>query len=145
MAGPPPQTFRLARFGAPGRLRVADTSIEAARVIIATGATPAVPAGWRERLGDRLVVGDDVFEWDALPESVAVVGTGVVGLELARRCTGSGCGWLFGRSQRVGPLTDPALQAAVAGWINATLPYSGNVGEPRVEPRRGWRGRHLEG
>lgn len=124
----------LARFEAPGRLRVADTCVEAARVIIATGATPAVPAGWRERLGDRLVVNDDVFEWDALPESVAVVGTGVVGLELAQALHRLGVRVrLFGRSQRVGPLTDPALQAAVAAWINATLPYSGNVGEPEVD------------
>ena len=41
--------------------------------MIATGSRPAYPADWNE-LGDRLVMNDDVFDWDDLPESVAVFG-----------------------------------------------------------------------
>lgn len=122
-----------ARFVAPGVLAVGETRVHAGRVIIATGAVPSVPPGWRDRLGDRLIVNDDVFDWTTLPASVAVVGTGVVGLELAQALHRLGVRVrLFGRSRRVGPLTDPALQAAVTHWIEATLPYSGNVGEPDV-------------
>ena len=55
-----------------------------------------------------------------LPRSVAVLGTGVIGLELAqalhRLGVRVGC---LGRSGRVGPLTDPALQASVARALRA--------------------------
>ena len=44
--------------------------VNAATVVIATGSRPAVPP-LLANLGDRLVVNDDVFEWDDLPESVA--------------------------------------------------------------------------
>jgi dihydrolipoamide dehydrogenase len=55
------------------------------RIVIATGSRPAVPAGLaRKALGDRLIVNDDVFDWTDLPASVAVVGAGVIGLELAQ-------------------------------------------------------------
>ncbi|HWH73533.1 MAG TPA: FAD-dependent oxidoreductase, partial [Methylibium sp.] len=57
--------------------------VEAGRTIIATGSRPVVPADWRAALGERLIVNDDVFDWDTLPRSVAVVGAGVIGLELA--------------------------------------------------------------
>ena len=63
-------------------------------------------------LGERLIVNDDVFAWQTLPRSVAVIGTGVVGLELAQALHRLGVRVrLYGRSGRIGPLTDPALQA----------------------------------
>ena len=71
-----------------------------------------MPAVSREAAGDRLIVNDDVFAWESLPQSVAVLGTGVIALELAQALHRLGvrvC--LYGRSERVGPLTDPVLQA----------------------------------
>src|SRR5205085_4327730 len=44
-------------------------------VVIATGSRPVVPA-MLQSLGDRLIVNDDIFEWDTLPRSVAVFGPG---------------------------------------------------------------------
>ena len=71
-----------------------------------------MPEAWRRALGDRLIVNDDVFDWNDLPRSVAVVGAGVIGLELAQALHRLGVRVrLYGRSERVGPLTDPALQA----------------------------------
>jgi len=46
--------------------------------------SPYVPEGWREALSDRLLINDDVFDWADLPGSVAVVGPGVIGLELGQ-------------------------------------------------------------
>ena len=40
--------------------------IHARSIVIATGSRPAVPPMLRD-LGDRLVVNDDVFDWDTLP------------------------------------------------------------------------------
>ncbi len=134
-----PEAHRLqgrARFLAPGVLCVNDDlRINAARIVLATGATPNIPEGWRERLGDRLIVNDDVFDWTTLPGSVAVVGTGVVGLELAQALHRLGVRVrLFGRGGRAGPLTDPAMQSAVKAWLQTTLPYSGNAAN--LEARR---------
>jgi dihydrolipoamide dehydrogenase len=61
-------------------------------------------------LGDRLVVNDDVFEWTDLPESVAVFGPGVIGLELGQALHRLGVRVkVFGRGGGVGPLSDPEL------------------------------------
>jgi len=99
------------------------TRVEARRIVIATGSHPNVPAEWREAAGDRLIVNDDVFAWQSLPQSVAVLGTGVIALELAQALHRLGvrvC--VYGRSERVGPLTDPALQAAARKIFADELP-----------------------
>ncbi len=85
--------------------------IEAERIVIATGSRPVWPASFND-LGDRLIINDDVFEWDDLPESVAVFGPGVIGLELGQALHRLGVRVLmFGRGGTVGPTTDPDIQA----------------------------------
>lgn len=87
------------------------TTIKAARVVIATGSSPTFPPAWKA-LGDCVVTNDDVFEWDDLPESVAVFGPGVIGLELGQALHRLGVRVkVFGRGGGVGPLADPALLA----------------------------------
>ena len=111
-----------ARFLSPTRLRVDDsTEVEARAVVIATGSVPSVPPPLRE-FGDRLIVNDDVFEWQTLPESVAVFGPGVIGLELGQALARLGVRTvLLGRGGRIGPLTDPALVEATQRHIGAEL------------------------
>jgi len=101
-----------ARFIDDRTLQIDDhTQIRAARVVIATGSHPTVPAQWREGAGDRLLINDDVFSWQTLPKSVAVLGAGVIALELAQALHRLGVRVrVYGRSARIGPLTDPALQ-----------------------------------
>jgi dihydrolipoamide dehydrogenase len=101
------------------------TRVVASRIVIATGSRPALPDTWRRDLGERLIVNDDVFDWAALPRSVAVVGTGVIGLELAQALHRLGVRVrLYGRSERVGPLTDPALQALARDGFARELPLT---------------------
>jgi dihydrolipoamide dehydrogenase len=101
-----------ARFIAPHRLQVGkDTVVDAARIVIATGSSPNLPHLLRQA-GERLVTSDDIFEWQDLPESIAVVGTGSIGLELGQALHRLGVRVaLFGRSARLGPLRDPAVLA----------------------------------
>jgi dihydrolipoamide dehydrogenase len=109
--------------------------LQAERIVVATGSRPAVPPAWRAALGDRLIVNDDVFGWTDLPGSVAVVGTGVVGLELAQALHRLGVRVrLFGRGSRVGPLTHPALQALARKVFADELPLTLNV--RALQPRR---------
>ncbi|HQY09788.1 MAG TPA: dihydrolipoyl dehydrogenase [Burkholderiaceae bacterium] len=124
-----------ARFVDDHTLQVGATQVRAQRIVIATGSRPNVPAAWRAALGDRLIVNDDVFDWTDLPGSVAVVGAGVIGLELAQALHRLGVRVrLYGRTQRVGPLTDPALQALTRQVFGAELPLSTDLAA--MEPRR---------
>lgn len=124
-----------ARFVDDHTLQVGDTQVRAQRIVIATGSRPAVPEAWRLSLGDRLIVNDDVFDWADLPRSVAVVGAGVIGLELAQALHRLGVRVrLYGRSERVGPLSDPQLQTLARQVFGAELPLS--VDLAHIEPRR---------
>lgn len=111
-----------ARFLADTRLEVGGSTIVDARaVVIATGSSPSYPAAWRT-LGDRLVVNDDVFEWTDLPESVAVFGPGVIGLELGQALHRLGVRVkIFGRGGGVGPLSDPVLLSEARRAFGAEL------------------------
>ena len=85
------------------------TRVTAASVVIATGTSPNIPAKY-EPLGDRAIVNDDVFEWDDLPTSVAVVGAGVIGLELGQALARLGVRTrILQRSAHLGGLRDPAV------------------------------------
>lgn len=114
-----------ARFVGPNRLTLDDgTQIDAGRVVIATGSRPSWPAAWNA-LGDRLIINDDVFDWDDLPSAVAVFGNGVIGLELAQALDRLGVRVkLFGRSGRVGPLTDPDVASAAQAAYAAEYRFS---------------------
>jgi dihydrolipoamide dehydrogenase len=134
-----PDAHRLsghARFLSPHELEVGGhTRVTAGRIVIATGSSPAIPAGWREALGERLIVNDDVFDWERLPESVAVAGPGVIGLELSMALARLGVRVrLFGRSNRVGPLTDPLVAAKARDIVAAALDTS--LDAERIEPVR---------
>lgn len=124
-----------ARFVDDHTLQVGATQVRAQRIVIATGSRPNVPPAWRAALGDRLIVNDDVFDWTDLPRSIAVVGAGVIGLELAQALHRLGVRVrLYGRSEQVGPLTDPALQALARQVFAAELPLSTDLAA--IEPRR---------
>jgi dihydrolipoamide dehydrogenase len=106
------------------------TRVTTSRIVIATGSRPAVPAAWRQALGERLIVNDDVFDWQDLPASVLVVGAGVIGLELAQALHRLGVRTrLVGRKGHVGPLTDPALQAVASQVFSRQLPLTLNARE----------------
>ncbi len=110
-----PETDRIrghARFVAPDALEVGALRIEARSIVIATGSRPTIPPMLRD-LGDRLIVNDDIFDWDDLPRSVAVFGPGVIGLELGQALSRLGVRVVvLGRAGRLGPITDPVIRAA---------------------------------
>jgi dihydrolipoamide dehydrogenase len=72
-----------AEFLEPGVLRVDEQTICARSIVIATGSRPIVPRVW-EPFRDRIITTDDLFELETLPASMAVVGLGVIGLELGQ-------------------------------------------------------------
>ena len=87
------------------------TQITADRIVIATGSRPVILPQW-QGLGDKLIINDDVFSWDTLPESVAVFGPGVIGLELGQALHRLGVKvHIFGLGGMLGGISDPVVLA----------------------------------
>ena len=87
------------------------TQIKADRIVIATGSHPVVLPQW-QALGDKVIINDDVFSWDTLPQSVAVFGPGVIGLELGQALSRLGVEvQIFGNSGSLGGISDPVVLA----------------------------------
>jgi dihydrolipoamide dehydrogenase len=101
-----------ARFENDNTLLVDDRMrITAKSIVIATGSRATYPDAFK-KLGDRLIINDDVFDWSDLPESVAVIGPGVIGLELGQALHRLGVRVVvLGRGGRVGPIADPDVRA----------------------------------
>ena len=92
--------------------------VTAKSVVIATGAQATYPDSFKA-LGDRLIISDDVFDWHDLPKSVAVIGPGIVGLELGQALHRLGVRVVvLGRGGRVGPISDPEIRAYAIAAFN---------------------------
>src|SRR5262249_22778228 len=107
-----------ARFIGPNRLQVDQhTIVEARRIVIATGSTPQIPPAWAA-VSDRVIPSDAVFDWTDLPRSVAVVGTGVIGLELGQALHRLGVHVvMLARGSSVAQLRDPAVKEVAAAVL----------------------------
>nr|WP_298897867.1 dihydrolipoyl dehydrogenase [uncultured Altererythrobacter sp.] len=112
-----------ARFEDDHTLRLSSgRKITARSIVIATGSRPAIPKALF-CAGERLIVNDDVFDWADLPESVAVFGAGVIGLELGQALHRLGVRVrLFGRDSLIGPLTDPVVREYAAKIFSDEFP-----------------------
>ena len=120
-----PKAQRLcgrARFVGLTTLEVDDhTRVEARAVVIAAGSSPVVPPPF-DAIREQVMINDDVFELEDLPESIAVIGTGIVGLELGQALTRLGVGVAFFTSAgTLGPFTDPNIKDVVQEVLSAKL------------------------
>jgi dihydrolipoamide dehydrogenase len=118
----------MARFLDANRLQVDDhTIVQAAQVVIATGSSAIVPPELQGG-ADRVIICDGVFEWDRLPASVAVIGTGIIGLELGQALTRLGVRvMILGRSDGVAHLSDPDVLACARTCLAAELDLRPNT------------------
>jgi len=113
-----------ARFVADTTLALSDGRVvEADRIVIATGSRTNVPPPFTD-FGDRLIVNDELFDWETLPAAVAVFGAGVIGLELGQALHRLGVRvTLFGRDHLVGPITDPEVRASAVAIFGSELDF----------------------
>ena len=100
-----------AKFINANTIQVNNQHYQAKSFILAVGSTPNMDAEWKAELGDRYINSDDIFELEQLPKSLAVIGSGVIAIELAQAMTRLGVQTtVFARSQKVGSLSSPQLQ-----------------------------------
>lgn len=108
-----------ATFPQPGVLDVDGTVIHAPKVILATGARPAIPPV--DGLGDiDYLTSETVWDLDALPPSLAVLGGGAIGCELAQAFArlGSTVTVIEGLD-RILPREDPDASAVITHALRA--------------------------
>jgi len=99
-----------------GKLRV-----KAAKIILTCGSAPYVSPVF-EPLQHELDTSDTIFELDDLPRSLAVVGLGVIALELGQAFHRLGVETtLYGRSGRIGSFTHPDMQREVMKTLQQEL------------------------
>lgn len=113
----------FARFVEPGVLEIDNGQrIVADKVIIATGSRPIVPSAW-EPFRDRIITTDEFFELEDLPESIAVVGLGVIGLEIGQSLNRLGCRVVgIDAKNEIGGLSDPAVSESAIDIIGKEFP-----------------------
>lgn len=99
-----------AKFIDKNTLEVNGEKIQAEKIVIATGSTPIVPKEF-DQYTDFLITTDEIFELEDLPSSIAVIGLGVIGLELGQALhrldidvTG------IARRKSISGITDPVLR-----------------------------------
>ena len=111
-----------ARFTSACTLQVDEhTEIHAKRIVIATGSTP-LRLPQLDQVGPGIVTSDDVFYWDDLPRSVAVIGTGVIGLELGQALSRLGVRVRFyARGGSIANITDPDVLRCAVGVMQEEL------------------------
>ena len=126
-----------ARFVEPGRLQVGDDVIQAENIIIACGTRPVVPPAWVD-FGDRILTSDTLFEQEDLPEAVAVVGLGIIGLELGQALAQLGIAVTgIDQAETIAGLSDPsARQSAIEVMSRAFPLWLGHTAELQDEGGR---------
>jgi len=99
-----------ARFVDPHTLELDNGErVVADRIVIATGSRPIVPKAW-EAFGDKVMTTDSFFEQEDLPKSVAVIGLGVIGLELGQSLSRLGIQVTgFDLAETIGGASDPEV------------------------------------
>jgi len=104
-------------------------------LVVATGSTPWVPPPYRV-LGDLLLDNEGVFELPDIPESVLVVGPGVIGLELGQALSRLGSRVrIIGIGGLIGPLQDPRMKAHAIEAFQEELDLHPDARDIQVERR----------
>ncbi|MCJ2037241.1 dihydrolipoyl dehydrogenase [Methylobacterium sp. J-068] len=111
-----------ARFAGPDTLAVDEhIHLRFRAAIVATGSSPAVPEPLRG-LGERVLTTDTLFEIADLPISLAVLGGGAVGIELAQAMARLGVAvTLFDSGTHLASLRDPGLAEQAARIFGAEI------------------------
>ena len=119
----------------PNAVDIDGTPYATRSIIIATGSRPRVPDEWLA-FGDRILTTDTLFEQPTLGPRVAVIGMGVIGVEIAQALARLGIEVAaFTTSPHLAGLKDPTLNAEMAALLKQEmLLHTGAPAELREVP-----------
>lgn len=102
-------------------LQVGDQTITADKIILAVGSRPIVPKAWQS-FGNQLLTTDTFFEQENLPKSIAVIGLGVIGLELGQAMGQLGVNVTgFDALTTLAGIEDPKINQCLLGLVKKDL------------------------
>lgn len=111
-----------AEFIDPNTLRVGEKTIHASAIVVATGSRPIVPQAW-QRFRDKILTTDEIFEQPRLPPRLAVIGLGIVGLELGQALHRLGVEVTgIDRLRSIGRTSDPKVNKTAIEVIGKEVP-----------------------
>lgn len=136
-----PKEFRLlghARFTDPDTLQVqcadGDVLVKAGAFILATGSSSRIPDEV-QNVSDRFLISDDVFEFNEVPKTLAILGPGIIGLELGQALQRLGSKvTFFSPFDDVGAISDPAVQKSVHEVFSKTMDFHLNCQKITTNP-----------
>ncbi len=111
-----------AEFLGPRKLKIGQRVIEAKAVVVATGARSYVPPAWRAFEQDLITV-ENLFEQERLPESIAIVGMGPIGIEIGQALHRLGVS-VTGIEQgtRIARIDDPVVNQVALDTLSREFP-----------------------
>ena len=96
----------------------------AEKIIIATGSRPIIPKVF-EDYKDFLITTDFLFEQETLPKNIAVLGLGVIGIELGQALHRLGLNVLgIARREMIAGVSDPEIRSYVVKKMNEEMNLS---------------------
>lgn len=112
-----------ARILSPNQVTVNGEKFNTHKIIIATGSRPIIPSDWPELDNKRLLTTDTLFELEVLPKSIAVIGMGPVGLEMAQALSRLGVHVTgFGSRSLIGGISDPLINQTAVKLLAGEFP-----------------------
>ena len=112
----------------PTLIGVDEQRIRADRIIVAVGSRPVLPSAW-EPFRSRIATTDTLFETPELPRSLAVLGLGVIGLELGQALSRLGVEVTgFDQLETVSGVRDPEVAQAAIDLVGRDFPM--HLGAP---------------
>ena len=97
--------------------------VHARAIVIATGSRPMMPPMFAA-LGDRALTNETIFELPTLPSSIAVIGAGAIGLELAQALARLGVAvTVFDTGTRIGGVKDPVVEPVFRNLLARELDF----------------------
>lgn len=106
----------------PDLVEVNGRRIRARNLILAPGSTPVLPAPWA-RFSSHILTSDTLFEIEDLPESLAVIGLGAIGLEMAQAMSRLGVRVEgFDAAPTIAGITDPTVSERAVEILGREFP-----------------------
>lgn len=111
-----------AGFIEPNIISVNGEHLEAKSIIIATGTDAIIPDPWQQ-FRNQVLTSDTIFEQQDFAHEIAVIGAGVIGLELGQALSRMGIDvHVFHSSQTIGTLTDPVVNEVAVKVLREEFP-----------------------